>query len=164
MAAVFGYGSLLALGGVRARLRGWTRTWNVCTDNTRNGPVHYENPSDGTRPPIQILFLTIEPAPDSWVDGAVIQVPDAELPSLDAREGNYDRIEVGVEGFGPAWTYVAEPVSAERARKGIAAGTARIRRDYLDAVVAAYTEAGLPAPSALPAPVVRLNRIRASGP
>ena len=70
MAAVFAYGSLIApatiaaLAGrpvtagrdhLRARLTGWSRTWNVCTDNTADGPVAYEDPVDGTRPPIQVL-------------------------------------------------------------------------------------------------------------
>ena len=173
MAAVFGYGSLIApatiarLAGrpvtagcdyAQARLTGWSRTWNVCTDNTADGPVGYVDPADGTRPPIQVLFLTIEPG--SAVDGVLFHLPDDGLPALDAREGNYVRTRVDVAGFGPAWTYVARPESAERARRGIAAGTARIRRDYLDTVVAAYAcHAGLPASWHLPAPVVDLVRV-----
>ena len=174
MTAVFAYGSLTApatiarLAGrpvtagrdyTRARLTGWSRSWHVCTDNTANGPVVYENPADGTRPPIQVLFLTIEPGPA--VEGVLIHMPDDGLPALDAREGNYRRVGVDVDGFGPAWTYLARPESAERARQGIAAGTARIRKEYLDTVVAAYAiHAGMPAPWPLPAPVVGLVRIR----
>lgn len=175
MAAVFGYGSLVAPGTiaalagrpvtagrdyVRARLTGWTRTWNVCTDNTANGPVVYEDPADGSRPPIQVLFLTIEPG-GAAVEGVLLFLPDDALPALDAREGNYRRVGVDVDGVGPAWTYVAKPESAERARQGIAAGTARIRRDYFESVTAAY--AGyetFPALRSLPAPVVRLTRVR----
>lgn len=160
MAAVFGYGSLIGADHARARLTGWSRTWNVCTDNTANGPILYEDPADGSRPPIQVLFLTIEPG-DGAVEGALFMVPDVNLPALDVREGNYRRITVEVDGFGPAWTYVAKPESAERARRGIEAGTARIRRQYLDTVQAAYaTHGGIPALWPLPAPVVDLNRVR----
>jgi cation transport regulator ChaC len=174
MAAVFGYGSLIAPATIaalvgrpvtagrdytRARLTGWSRTWNVCTDNTANGPVVYEDPADGTRPPIQVLFLTVEPG--TAVEGVLFRMPDDGLAALDAREGNYRRIAVDVDGCGRAWTYVARPDSAERARRGIAAGTARIRKQYLDTVVAAYAgHAGMPAPWPLPAPVVGLTRIR----
>ncbi|WP_249998850.1 gamma-glutamylcyclotransferase family protein [Actinoplanes sp. M2I2] len=171
MAAVFAYGSLVAPSTIaalgrdrgRARLTGWSRSWNVCTDNTADGPVVYEQ-ADGTRPPIQVLFLTIEPgdrdAGPATVEGVLIELPDEGLPALDAREGNYRRIVVDVDGFGRAWTYVARPHSAERARRGIAAGTARIRRDYLDTVVAAFGRyEGMPAPGQLPAPVVDLRRV-----
>jgi hypothetical protein len=175
MVVVFGYGSLVSPATIaelvgrpvtagrdylRARLTGWSRTWNVCTDNTAGGPVVYEDPADGTRPPIQVLFLTIEPG--TAVDGVLILMPDDGLPALDAREGNYRRISVDVDGFGPAWTYVAKPESATRARRGIAAGTARIRQQYLDSVVAAYAcHEGMPKIGSLPAPVVVLTRIRA---
>ncbi|WP_250038448.1 gamma-glutamylcyclotransferase family protein [Paractinoplanes maris] len=157
MAAVFAYGSLVAPGHRRARLTGWSRTWNVCTDNTANGPVGYEDPADGSRPPIQVLFLTIEPG--SAVDGVLIDLPDDGLPALDAREGNYHRIGVDVDDFGPAWTYVAKPESADRARRGLAAGTARIRRDYFEAVAAAYDNQGIPPLGPLPAPVMSLRRV-----
>ncbi|MCO8275143.1 gamma-glutamylcyclotransferase [Actinoplanes sp. TRM 88003] len=176
MALIFGYGSLVApgtisaLGGrdpVRARLPGWSRSWNVCTDNTANGPVVYEEVVDGSRPPIQVLFLTIEPvslssaagsepaAAPAGVEGVLFGLPDDGLPALDAREGNYTRIPV----FGTAWTYTARPESAERARRGIAAGTARIRRDYVDIVTEAFgAHEGIPGLEPLPAPVVPLVR------
>jgi hypothetical protein len=106
-----------------------------------------------------VLFLTIEPG--AAVEGVIIHMPDDRLPALDAREGNYRRISVDVDGFGTAWTYVAKPESGERARRGIAAGTARIRREYLDIVAAAYAgHEGVPAPVPLPTPVVGLTRIR----
>jgi hypothetical protein len=174
VAAVFAYGSLIAPATIarlvgrppaagrdyaRARLTGWSRTWNVCTDNTADGPVVYEDPADGTRPPVQVLFLTIEPG--DGVEGVLIFLPDDGLPALDAREGNYRRISVEVDGFGVAWTYVARRESAERARRGIEAGTARIRREYLSTVVEAYaSHRGMPALWPLPAPVVGLTRIR----
>jgi len=184
MAAVFGYGSLIApttIAGLvgrpvvagrdytRARLTGWSRTWNVCTDNTANGPVVYEDDADGSRPPIQVLFLTIEPGALTIepgplaVEGVLMFVPDEGLPALDAREGNYVRTRVDLDDFGPVWTYVAKADSAERARRGIAAGTARIRRQYLDTVVTAFAgHEGIAAPSSLPARVVSLNRVRRS--
>ena len=173
MAAVFGYGSLIAPATItalagrtavrgrdfhRVRLSGWTRTWRVCTDNTAGGPVVYEDPADGSRPPIQVLFVTIEPG--ASVEGVLLHLPDEGLPALDAREGNYRRISVDVDGHGPAWTYVARPQSAARARRGLEAGTARIRQEYLDVVRAAFAAHGMPGPEPLPAPVVRLNRVR----
>ncbi|GGL10489.1 gamma-glutamylcyclotransferase family protein [Mangrovihabitans endophyticus] len=176
MIAVFAYGSLTApatiteLVGrpaeagrdyVRVRLTGWSRSWHVCTDNTANGPVVYQNPADGTRPPIQVLFMTIEPG--AAVEGVLVLMSDDGLPALDAREGNYRRISVDIDGYGPAWTYVAKPDSADRARRGIAAGTARIRQQYLDTVEAAFAmHDGIPAPRPLPSPVIDLVRMRRS--
>jgi hypothetical protein len=131
----------------------------VCTDNTANGSVIYEDPTDGSRPPIQVLFLTLEPG--TAIEGVLILLSDDCLLALDAREGNYRRISVDIDGYGPAWTYVARPDSAERARRGIAAGTARIRKEYLDTVVRAYAcHERIPALWPLPAPVVGLTRIR----
>ncbi|WP_306212333.1 gamma-glutamylcyclotransferase family protein [Actinoplanes sp. RD1] len=169
---VFAYGSLAApatmatlLGRppvagrdfVRTSLPGWALSWNVCTDNTSpDRKVSYEDPVDGTRPAIQVLFLTVEPAPAARVEGVLIFLPAGALPALDAREGNYLRTSVG-----DAWTYVARPASAARARRAIREGTARIRRDYYDTVAAAYRfHEGMPAVPEAPAPIVTLRRVR----
>jgi hypothetical protein len=83
-------------------------------------------------------------------------VPAEALPALDAREGNYVRVDTG-----EAWTYVAKPASAARARRAIREGTARVRRDYYDIVAAAYrSHRGMPAVPEPPAPVVSLRRVR----
>ncbi|WP_305785984.1 gamma-glutamylcyclotransferase family protein [Symbioplanes lichenis] len=132
-------------------------TWNVCTDNTApDRRVSYEDPVDGTRPQIQVLFLTVERAPAAVAEGVTFFVPAAELRALDAREGNYVRTDTG-----DAWTYVAKPASAARARRAIKEGTARIRRDYYDAVAAAYRfHSGMPSVPEAPAPIVTLRRVR----
>ncbi len=161
IAALIGRPPITGRDHTLARLPGWTLTWNVCTDNTAPDPVvSYEDPATGLRPAIQVLFLTVEPAPGAAVPGVAIAVPDEALPALDAREGNYLRTAVTLD-TGPAWTYVAKPASAARARRAFAEGTARIRRDYHDTVTAAYrAHPGLPPLPPPPAPVIPLHRLR----
>ena len=188
-AAVFVYGSLVAAGEIAgilgkdeadegvdyvlATLSGWRRTWNVCTDNTTSRVVRYYTPGTGERPPIQVLFLTLEPAAGT-VTGYVVFVEAHHLAALDAREGNYDRVrvtdQVTMRGR-PAvvWTYVAKESRAATARAAIRRGSARIRQDYLDDVVAAFAgNADLEAELAEtlrppPARVERLDRVVGSG-
>lgn len=79
--AFFGYGSLvnLATHGYAdprpARLAGWRRVW-------RRAPI---------RP---VAFLSVEPCPDTVIDGVIARVPGADWAALDAREGAYTRRDV----------------------------------------------------------------------
>jgi hypothetical protein len=157
---VFVYGSIAAVHDVSAILgrpavegvdyapavlKGWRRTWNVCTDNTTSRNVRYYRPGTDERPQVQVLFLNVERAEDAHVTGYVFVVEAEHLVTLDAREGNYDRAlvtsEIAVEGMAaPAvvWTYVGKESRAATARAAIMRGTARIRREYLDRVVTAF--------------------------
>jgi hypothetical protein len=88
-----------------------------------------------------VLFLNVEPDEDADVFGYVVIAGPDHLLRLDAREGNYDRVPVTatVGGRpGVVWTYVGKEDRTARARAAIVEGTARIRQEYLDKVVAAF--------------------------
>ena len=111
MIQVFGYGSLVnrrtqTFGGEKTFLTGWRRVW-VATS---------------ARP---AAFLSVEPAGTS-IEGLSFPVPEADLPALDEREAQYDRIahEHGVVYSVP-----------ERNR---APRRAPILRSYLDVVMQGY--------------------------
>jgi hypothetical protein len=169
---VFGYGSLTATRraeGFLARLDGWTRGWGVAMDNTRDLPGYkwYAAPGGG-RPSVFVAFLDIAPRPRASVNGLCLPVGEGELSALDARERNYDRIEVSAAIGRPdlrVWTYVGSAAGRARLRTGRAAGTAVIDRAYLDLVRAGFQALGPDewarcAPSLDPAglPVVELIR------
>jgi hypothetical protein len=141
---VFGYGSLVALpDAVPARLRGYRRVWGVAMDNTVATPGYkvYENP-EGARPPVAVAFLDLAEDPDAVIDGALIEAPDLE--ALDARERQYERIDVtaAIEPRAPGKTYTYVGRAASRAR--VAGGTLDvvIQRAYADQVERAYAALG----------------------
>ena len=156
--AVFVYGSLLNLDDlremlgrkadpdvdyVRARIVGHRRVWNVATDNQRaDGSIQYFAPNARGLEPIQVLFPNIEPARGETVEGLLVITDDPMLRRADDREGNYRRVEV-TDAIAAAdwpmsgrpdviWGYVGKAEAMSRARAGIAAGSARIRQQYLD--------------------------------
>jgi hypothetical protein len=146
---VFGYASLVAAPTVaRAVLRGHRRVWGVAMDNALelSGYKVYALP-DGTRPPLAIAFLDLEEADDAEVEGALLAVDAAGLAAFDARERQYERLDVTarIEPAldGPVWTYVGR--APGRAR--VAAGRAHtapiaIQRSYLELVEAAFASLG----------------------
>ncbi|WCB95543.1 hypothetical protein DSM104299_04292 [Baekduia alba] len=150
---VFGYASLVAAPGARpARLRGHRRVWGVAMDNSVAVPGYkvYELP-DGTRPAAAVAFLDLERADDDHaiVDGALMEVDDADLARLDARERQYERVDVsgriaadGLTGR-PVWTYVGRAPGRARVAAG-RAGTAEVvvQRAYVDLVEAAFARLG----------------------
>ncbi|MEL7300544.1 MAG: gamma-glutamylcyclotransferase family protein [Pseudomonadota bacterium] len=108
---VFGYGSLVNrrtqdFGGTRLTLSGWRRVW-VTT---------------AARP---AAFLSVEPH-DAEIEGLSFAVPEVDLPGLDAREAQYDRLprEGGVVYSVPA--------------RNKTEGQAPILRSYLDVVLQGY--------------------------
>ena len=152
MTHVFGYGSLVALPGARpAVLRGWRRVWGVAMDNAVAVPGYkvYERP-DGTRPACAVAFLDLEPADGAEVGGALIEADPAGLEALDARERQYERIDVTAAiapAPGPAgarvWTYVGRPPGRARVAAG-RAGTAPvvIQKSYAELVERAFAALG----------------------
>ncbi len=101
---VFGYGSLalpesvaMTLGRVPdaapAALREWKRRFSIARDNLTCEKTF--EIAGGHRPP-WILGLNVEPGEDPAgpVNGAVIELTEAELDRLDVREMRYDRTEV----------------------------------------------------------------------
>jgi len=128
----------------RATLHGYRRLWTVCTDNTDPARrVTYYRPGATGPEPIQVLFLAVVPDGGATTGGLLVRVDAGRLAGLDRREGNYVRHEVtgavrperaGARLPDAVWTYTAAGDSLVRAGAGIAAGTARIRREYLDRV------------------------------
>jgi Gamma-glutamyl cyclotransferase, AIG2-like len=157
-AFVFGYGSLAALadGMVASRtpratgfvcdLRGYRRQWGVAMDNRRDLPgyKHYTDAA-GHRLAVFVCFLDIEADARGSVNGLCVPVDDARLTELDARERNYDRIDVSdlVDAEGArVWTYVGARPSRLRMRWAVAAHRAVIDAGYLDTVTNGFQALG----------------------
>ncbi len=163
---VFGYGSLVALpsaGVTRAPaahgfvtdLRGAARGWGVAMDNRADLPGYkrYADPAGG-RPAVFVAFLDVELAeagavtPERTVNGVCLPVGVEDLPALDARERNYDRVEVTdrIDGSAPdgtrIWAYVGSAAGRARLRRGRETGTAVIAAAYLETVRAAFRGLG----------------------
>lgn len=115
--AVFGYASLVSaesaattLGRDRpvplrpARLHGWRRRWTQARDNLASEKTFAL--ADGSLPS-HVLGLNVERGQDPAgpVNGALLEVSEAELERLDLREIRYRRIdvtaEIEVEGRAP---------------------------------------------------------------
>jgi len=158
---VFGYGSLAAgVPVLPARLRGHRRVWGVAMDNTVDiaGYKSYRSSVDGTRPAVFVAFLDIVPDASATTGGALIAVDGALLHTLDARERNYDRVDVTehVDGAprGTVWAYRGSAEGRARLARGRQDGTAVVAVDYIEGVRAAFAVLGLeddidPAPLAL---------------
>jgi Gamma-glutamyl cyclotransferase, AIG2-like len=137
-AFVFGYGSLVAdaPGAAPARLAGRSLRWGVAMDNAVDLPGYkcYLAP-DGSRPDVCVAFLDVAEDPGGAVDGLCVPVPDGALGALDARERNYDRVEVAVRGAaGTVWAYAGRPDSRARFAQAVRDGRCMIARAYLEAV------------------------------
>ncbi|MCB0967781.1 MAG: gamma-glutamylcyclotransferase [Ilumatobacter sp.] len=159
---VFGYGSLVSpesfghtLGrgferGVDfhpAVLRGYGRRWNY---GVMSFVGRSEEPDGSTRE-WSIVALGLEASSDETVNGVIGWVTDDELPSLDARERNYDRVDVTdltevavvpspVEGR--IVTYVPQPAPIEYYRAARDRGEAAVEQRYWDLVDGAFADLG----------------------
>jgi hypothetical protein len=140
---VFGYGSLAGLRGRPARLEGHRRVWGVAMDNgaTIAGYKYYRR-RDGSRPDVFVAFLDIVEEPGAATAGLLIAVEDeAALRALDARERNYDRIDVTAavpDAPGTVWAYRGSPAGRERLTDGRRRGTAVVDLHYVGGVRAAF--------------------------
>jgi hypothetical protein len=162
-AYVFGYASLAALndaGAMPGRLQGYRRCWGVAMNNWEGGEwvKHFLDPETGERPRIRVAYLDVYEQRDCAVNGVALPVDAARLAALDAREINYERIEVG-DAFEPAaampavdsrlagaawrvFTYVGLDAARERCRCGHADGNAFVSRDYTAGVRLAFERLG----------------------
>lgn len=151
---VFAYGSLLGdvararPEGVPCELAGWRRGWTVAMDNGVDLPgyKHYLDAS-GERPAILVAFLDVLPVTGSRVNGLALPVDAAQLATLDRRERNYARVEVGASVrdtgvSGTVWTYVGLPVARDRAHRGLAEGRLAVSRRYWEQVRAGFARLG----------------------
>jgi hypothetical protein len=155
--------------GFVADLEGWARGWGVAMDNTET-VAGYKCYVDGcgARPEVFVAFLDImdlsagserradaptrppapmrpsAPASGGRVNGVCVPVDAAMLARLDARERNYDRVDVSDRlGCGaPVWTYVGSAAGRARLAQGRARGTAVIHQDYLTAVTRGFQALG----------------------
>jgi hypothetical protein len=159
VAYVFGYASLVALreplevGGaerapVPGRLRGFRRRWAVAIDNwdAINDRKHFVVPETRERPRLRVAYPDLEPREGATVNGLAIPVDGSRLAQLDAREVNYERIDVSA-AFRPGlsarvFAYRGSPAARARCRAGIAAADVCVSDRYLAAVRDAFAALG----------------------
>jgi hypothetical protein len=155
-AYVFGYASLVALSGPAARpgrLNGFRRCWGVAMDNWEGGDAvkHFLDRETGERPRIRVAYLDLREVEGATVNGLALPVDADRLAALDAREVNYERIDVSA-AFEPSgqkdelpatariFTYVGLDAARERCRRGLAEGNAFVSRDYVAGVHRAFEQ------------------------
>lgn len=183
---MFGYGSLaivpsrvpgraFAANGFVADLAGFERLWGVAMDNRRDLPGYkYYTDDRGRRPELYVTFLDIRERAGASVNGVCIPVDDGRLGELDARERNYERVDVsdrlGVDGA-RIWTYVGTAPGRRRLTRGRELGQAVIDANYLALVRDAFrllgaTEYDACAASLSPSdlPVAELTRVQLPAP
>jgi cation transport regulator ChaC len=162
---VFGYGSLTARPGPGpgptrelkehgfiADATGLRRSWGVAMDNRRDLPGYkYYTDAAGRRPEVFVVYLDLIVAADgdgAAVNGVCFPVDDAALEVLDARERNYERVDVS-DRVAPAglggvriWAYLGSAAARERFAAGRQAGTAVIDAGYVRTVQAGFAALG----------------------
>ena len=168
---VFGYGSLAVPGGAVRRLPGFRRALGVAMDNSLDLPGYkfFRDPRDGSRPAVFVAFADLVEAPEAEVNGVCLPADEAALAALDARERNYERVEVTsllADPPGRTWTYRGSPAGRERLARGLAAQRVIVVREYVERVQAGFRALGPAEHSAFVAstdlggvPVVALERV-----
>jgi hypothetical protein len=149
MQFVFGYGSLAAdlPGSHPAVLRGRRRGWGVAMDNSVDvrGYKHYRLRADGSRPEVFVAFLDLFDDPAAVTHGVCVAVDDGQLPAIDHRERNYERVDCSdavTPARGTVWAYVGSAEGRRRLDRARAAGLAVISRDYLERTRASIAALG----------------------
>lgn len=162
IAYVFGYASLVALDGPGAmpgRLSGYRRFWGAAMDNWEGGDgvKHWLDRESGERPRIRVAYLDLYERQGSAVNGLALPVDIERLAALDAREINYERVDVtncfelmsaaGVDASEMerplrVFTYVGLDAARERCRRGIDEGNAFVAADYATTVRQAFERLG----------------------
>jgi len=151
---VLGYGSLVQATATAtataaapprlARLPGFRRELGVAMDNAVDLPGYkwFRDPRDGSRPAVHVAFADLVEAPGAPpVNGVLLPVDDPA--TLDARERNYERVDVsdridGAPSGARVWAYVGSPAGRERFARGRAAGTLVVARAYVETVQAGF--------------------------
>ncbi len=151
---IFGYASLVAVSepaAVAGRLRGFRRRWGVAMNNWEGGDAvkHFLDRATGERPRIRVAYLDLYEHPGSAVNGLALSVDRERLEALDAREVNYERVELtaAFEPDGAAaplpdsprvFAYLGLAEARERCRQGAADGDTFVSRDYAQGVREAF--------------------------
>jgi hypothetical protein len=120
---------------------------------------HFLDRDSGERPHVRVAYLDLYEQPGSAVNGVALPVDASCLAAFDAREINYERIEISDAfelttclGAGhpssPAdppscvFTYVGLDTARERCRQGAVDGSAFASRDYAAGVRLAFERLG----------------------
>jgi hypothetical protein len=140
-AFVFGYGSLA--GEESSSLKaleichadGLRRTWNVAMDNTLTLPNYkFYVDEAGARRSVFVTFLNIVEDLNKTINGVLIPVSVGDLANLDARERNYDRLDISdriVEPVdGQVWGYIGTLAARRRYEEGVRRRTAVVDNAY----------------------------------
>lgn len=118
------------------------------------GAKHWLDRETGERPRIRVAYLDIEPSEGSAVNGVAIPVDAERLSAFDAREINYERVDVtdAFESTGVAGTaanpptrvfaYIGLDAARERCWQGHADGNTFVSRDYAAGVRLAFERLG----------------------
>jgi hypothetical protein len=169
---VFGYASLVAMegGALFGRLHGYRRFWGTAMNNWEGGEEakHFLDRETGERPRIRVAYLDLREQEGSAVNGVAIPVDARRLSAFDAREINYERVDVtdsfelaaltGVAATHAAgtdaaraqpaspprriFTYLGLEAARERCREGAAEGDIFVSRDYAAGVRLAFERLG----------------------
>lgn len=157
---VFGYGSLVKgeeqiekyVGKktmvTYCHLLGYKRIWNVAMDNriVIDGYKYY-NDESGNRYDGFVTFLNIcSSNPNDKLFGILFEVSEENLPELDKRERNYNRVDVtdllDVPVDGKVWVYIGKNEAVERFTQGVTEGNITINLNYYNLVENAYKTLG----------------------
>jgi hypothetical protein len=105
---------------------------------------HFVDPESGLKPRLAVAYLDLEEAPGEAVNGLAIPVDPARLRELDAREINYERIEIS-DAFEPeiahaVFVYLGS--AAARRRAAADGGEIYASRQYVERIERAFTALG----------------------
>ncbi|HEY4280411.1 MAG TPA: gamma-glutamylcyclotransferase family protein [Conexibacter sp.] len=165
---VFGYGSLAAAqgaagtGGAGASAAGTSaargayptellasrRWWGVAMDNRVDLPGYkwYRERASGERADGLVAFLDVAGADGgSAVNGLCLPVDAHALARLDARERNYERIDVTsrvAHARGRVWMYAGSAAGRARLAQGVHDQSLLISQEYIDDVEHAFRGLG----------------------
>jgi hypothetical protein len=158
---------------VRARIRGFRRTWSVATDNAdAQRAIVYRRSGEPEVPEVKVLFLNLEGAPAQYTEGLLLKVSSDTIAQLNSPDGNFTVEDVtGLVEYdkpfddGPpdiVHTYLGRPGPRQAARSGLADGTAVISEEFLTEVqrgMASYDLALRTAFEAEPLPPVPVEQL-----
>ncbi|MDQ3722669.1 MAG: gamma-glutamylcyclotransferase [Actinomycetota bacterium] len=146
---IFAYGSLAAdlRAGHPAVLAGRRRGWGVAMDNRVDVPGYkqYRLRADDSRPAVFVAFFDLFEAPEACTHGICVGVEQSQLPAIDRRERNYERIDVTdavARARGTVWAYVGSPAGRRRLRRAREEGRAVVSGEYLERTRVAFALLG----------------------
>lgn len=112
---IFGYGSLVCPDDIAVTLghtvdviqpvtlQGWIRDWSVVVDNRLSRPRYYQLIEDNSIPDYVVALNVRRPGEGEVAtnpNGVLFEVSEVDLLLLDARECNYDRVDVTEDVLG----------------------------------------------------------------